>query len=443
MPDRLPLRHWFQDGSLVRLFRHCAELIVGDVASNALAVASLAITARALGGELLGVLVLIQTYVSIVEELIAFQSWKALIKFGAGHVRDADRTRLAGILKIGFLLDLGSAALATVLAIAGAAFFVRWNDLAADTTPLVVWSSLGILSTVTGMPTAVLRLFERFRLFSVQKTIAAAMKLAGVALAAWLGAGLPGFVLAYLVSAVTGRLVLCAFAWSALRAHGMQGFLRARTADWGEITRFAVWTNLITTASLPIKYFDVLLVGKLVSLEGVAIYKIIKQISLVMTMVSDSVYQVIYPRLAGLLARREFADAWREARRVGALLFLFTSIASMTVVVLGPWAVPFFFGPEYARDFLALDTFMFLRAISCAFVVVHPLFLAFGFVKREVGILIVANTLYLAAAWVLGAHYGVFGIVLAYGVQFSAVLAPKLWYLRQERRRASEMPSPA
>lgn len=443
MRERLPLRHWFQDGSLTRLFRHCAELIVGDVAANALQVVSLALTARALGSESLGVLVLIQTYVSIVEELIAFQSWKALIKFGAGHVQDADKSKLAGILKIGFLLDLGSAALATVLALAGATFFVRWNGLSEDTTGLLVVSSLGILSTVTGMPTAALRLFERFRLFSVQKTIAAAIKLAGVALAAWLGAGLEGFVLAYLVAAVTGRVVLCGFAWRVLRAHGMGGFLRVRAENWGEITRFSLWTNLITTVSLPIKYFDVLLVGKLVSLEGVAVYKITKQISLVMTMVSDSVYQVIYPRLAGFLARRELAEAWREARRVGALLFLFTSAASLAVVVLGPWAIPLFFGPEYARDFLALDTYMFLRAISCAFVVVHPLFLAFGFVKREVGILVVANTLYLAAAWVLGTHYGLFGIVLAYGVQFSAVLAPKLWFLRRELRRTAGEPSPA
>jgi O-antigen/teichoic acid export membrane protein len=434
---RARLARWFRDGSLKRLFRHCFELILGDVASNGLQIVSLAITTRALGAPVLGVLVLIQTYTSIVEELVTFQSWKALIRFGAGHVHDTDRTKLAGVLKIGFLLDLASAAVATVLALAGAAAFARWNGFEPGTTDLIALSSLGILTTVTGMPTAALRLFERFRLFSVQKTIAAAIRLAGVALAAWLDAGLEGFVIAYLVSAVTGRLVLCAFGWRVLAQNGLGGFLRAPAREWGEIARFSLWTNLITTVSLPIKYFDVLLVGKLVSLEGVAVYKIIKQVSLVMTMVSDSVYQVIYPRLAGFLARRELAAALSEARRVGALLFAFTSLASLAVVVLGPWAIPLVFGAEYARDFLALDVYMFLRAISCAFVVVHPLFLAFGFVKREVGILVVANTLYLGAAWVLGTHYGLLGIVLAYGLQFSSVLAPKCWFLRQELRKAA------
>jgi len=293
------------------------------------------------------------------------------------------------------------------------------------------------------MPTAALRLFERFRLFSVQKAAAAAMKLVGVALAAHLDAGLEGFVLAYLVAAVTGRILLVVFGWQVLARNGLAGFWRVRVSSWSEITRFSVWTNVITTVSLPIKYFDTLLVGKLVSLEGVAVYKIIKQVSLVMTMVSDSVYQVIYPRMAGFLARRELREALGEARRVGALLLAFTATASLLVALTGPWLIPLVFGAEFARDLLSLNLFMFLRAISCAFVVVHPLFLASGFVKHEVGILLVANSLYLALLWLLGTHLGLLGVVLAYGFQFSAVLGPKCWILRAELRKSAQQPAAA
>lgn len=437
------LARWFHDGSLRRLARHCLELIVGDVAANGLQLLALAVTARALSSELFGVLVLIQTYTSVVEDLVTFQSWKALIKFGAGHVKDGNRARLAEVMKIGLVLDVASAAVATVLAIAGAGAFARWYGWEPERTHLIVISSLGILFTVTGMPTAALRLYERFRLFAVQKSVSAAMKLAGVALAAHLDAGLEGFVLAYLVSAVTGRILLVAFGWRVLARNGLAGFWRVRVTDWSEITRFSAWTNVITTVSLPIKYFDTLLVGKLVSLEGVAVYKIIKQVTLVMTMVSDSVYQVIYPRMASFLARRELREALGEARRVGALLFAFTATAALLVTLTGPWLIPLVFGAEYARDLLSLNIFMFLRAISCAFVVVHPLFLAFGFVKREVAILIAANSLYLAVLWLLGSHLGLLGVVLAYGFQFSAVLVPKCWILRAELRRSAGEPAAA
>jgi len=428
------LRGWFQDGSLARMFRHCLELIAGDVGANAIQFLSLAVTTHALGLEAFSVLVLIQTYTAIVDELFAFQSWKALIKFGAVYAGPGERAKLAGVLKVGFLLDLGSAVGATLLSIGGAFVVARWKGLDGATTAMLIVNSLGTLTSLSGMPTAVLRLFERFRLFSVQKAIAAAIKLAGVAVAAALGAGLWGFLLATLAATVAGRLLLLGLGWRVLRAEGMGGFLRAPATDLGPITRFSIWTNLITTASLPIKHFDMMLVGALVSLESVGVYKLIKQIALVMTMVSDSVYQVIYPRMASFIARADFRGALVQARRAGALLLAFTALAALSVALLGPVLIPRLFGPEFARDFASLNAYMALRSISCAFVVVHPLFLALGFVKRELAIQVAANLIYLAAAWVLGSHWGLLGIVLAYGLQFSSVLAPKIWIMRAELR---------
>jgi O-antigen/teichoic acid export membrane protein len=83
---------------------------------------------------------------------------------------------------------------------------------------------------------------------------------------------------------------------------------------------------------------------------------------------------------------------------------------------------------------------MVLRSVSCALVVVHPLFLAMGYVKRELLILLVANSLYMGAALVLGQAYGLLGIVLAYGVQFSSVVLPKLAIIRSEARRRPAAP---
>jgi O-antigen/teichoic acid export membrane protein len=437
------LGRWFQDGSLARLFRHCLELIVGDVAANALQVVSLAVTTHALGLEAFSLLVLIQTYTAVVDELVTFQSWKAMIRFGAAHTGPEGRARLAGVFKVGFLLDVASALVATVLSVAGAFVLARWKDLDDATTAMLVVNSLGTLTSLAGLPTAALRLFERFRQFSIQKTIAAAIKLVGVTLASLGGAGLWGFLVATLVATIAGRLLLLAAGWRVLRAQGLGGFLGAPATEARAITRFSIWTNLITTVSLPIKHFDTLLVKELVSLESVGVYKLIKQIALVMTMVSDSVYQVIYPRLAALIAGAEFHGALLQARRTGALLLAFTATAAVAVAFLGPALIPLFFGADFARDFASLNAYMALRSVSCAFVVVHPFFLALGFVQREVVILIAANTLYLAAAWVLGSNYGLFGIVLAYGVQFTAVLLPKMVWIRRELRGRPAPPRPS
>lgn len=427
-------RRWI-DGPMERLIRHCGALVAGDVAANGLSVISLALTARALGAEALGVLTLIQTYATVVDELVNFQAWKAVIRFGAGHVNAPDRRPLQGLVKLGFLIDAASAVAATLLAIGGAFVVASWQGLERSTTWLLVLNSLGILFHVAGTPTAILRLFERFRLFSVQKTVSAAVKLVGVLIAWWLGAGLAGFVVVWLVTNVVGHVLLVVFGLRTLRANGLSGFLKAPVKDAGTVFRFTVWTNLSSTLQLPIKQFDMAFVGALISVESVGVYRIIKQIALLMTMVSDSVYQVIYPRLAGLLAAHDFRGALHEARRTGLLLFAFTGTVALGVALFGPWAIGLFFGADYARDPVSLSTYMVLRSVSCAFVVVHPLFLAMGYVKREMLILIVANVLYMGAALALGHAFGLLGIVLAYGVQFASVLVPKIAVIRSVARR--------
>ena len=439
-PRDLVPRHWFKDGALGQLLRHSGTLIAGDFAANALSVVSLALTARALGAELFGVLVLIQTWSQVVEELVTFQPWKALIRFGAGFVKAEDRTPLQGLLKLGFLLDVGSAAVATALAVGGSFVLADVQGLEDSTQRLLMVFSLGLVASVTGTPTAILRLFDRFKVFSIQKTLSAVVKLVGVGLAVGLDLGLTGFVVVWLVTGVVGKLTLVVFAWRTLRAEGLADFFSAPLYKTGEVFRFSVWTKLITTVSLPLKHFDKAIVGALISVESVGVYRIIKQIALLMTMVSDSVYQVIYPRLAALLAESDLAGALRQARRTGALLLVFTGTVALGVTLFGAPVLRLVFGPSFAQDHLSLSTFMSLRAISCAFVVVHPLFLALGFVKRELAILIVANTLYVGAALYLGGEYGLFGVVLAYGVQFSTVLLSKILVIRsalRERARSA------
>jgi len=424
------LRRWSRDASLLQLFRHSGVLVAGDVGANAIQVVTLALTAKALGPENLGILVLVQTYASILDTLVNFQTWKALIAFGAGHLQDGAKEPLMGLIKIGFLIDLASALTATLLAIGGAFVVASYRGLDDSTRAMLIAYSVTILFNLAGAPTAVLRLFERFKIFSLQKTLAATVKLIGVLVAMLTGAGLWGFLVVSIVANVLGSLVLVFFGLQTMRRNGLGRFLRARTENWGTVFRFTVWTNLNSTFAIPIKHLDMAIVGALVSLEGVGVYKIIKQIALVMTMVSDSVYQVIYPRLAGFLARKDLRGAIVQARRTGAALLSFTAAASVAVALFAPPLLARFLGEGFTHDDASLNAYMFLRAVSCAFVVVHPLFLAMGYVKSELWIQLAANLLYLAAAWILGSHFGLLGIVLAYGIQFSSVLAPKLVIIR-------------
>ena len=154
--------HWLKDDLLTRLFKNAAVLFGGNMLASLLGFASLALTARALGVERFGFLVLITTYVAIVDNLVNFQSWQAIIKYGADALEQIHEEDFKSLIKIGFLLDATTAVLATILAASGAWFVGQWRGWDEEIVIMAAMYSFTILFHISGTPTAILRLFDKF-----------------------------------------------------------------------------------------------------------------------------------------------------------------------------------------------------------------------------------------------------------------------------------------
>ena len=109
---------WFRDSVFRRLWQNAAVLLSGNLVSVLFDFVSLVVTARALGPTWFGVFVLIQTYVLVVDNLVNFQSWQAVIKYGADTLDEGDPDHFKSLIKFGTILDIASAIIATVIAIA-------------------------------------------------------------------------------------------------------------------------------------------------------------------------------------------------------------------------------------------------------------------------------------------------------------------------------------
>ncbi len=99
-------KYFFQNELLRRLFKNAGILFSGNVVAGILGIASLAITARALGVDVFGILVIITTYVAIVDRLINFQSWQAIIKYGSDAISQGRDHDFKSLIKFGFILDI-------------------------------------------------------------------------------------------------------------------------------------------------------------------------------------------------------------------------------------------------------------------------------------------------------------------------------------------------
>jgi O-antigen/teichoic acid export membrane protein len=366
----------------------------------------------------------------LIDRLVNFQAWQGLIKYGAEALDERDMPRLAGLIKLGTLLDVSSALLGVIVALLGAAIIGRIMNWDARTVQMTLIYAWVIAFKLVGTPTGVLRLFDAFHFFAIQNAATALLKLIAIALAAYLGADLFVFIVVWAATDALGFLVLVIAGQIVLHSKGLWRWWRAPIGQWRPFMRFTIWTNLSSTLDIPVKQLDVFIVGAVISLEGVAIYKIFKRTAQLFTQLANPLYQAIYPQFSEMIARGEYAGASRMALRLGTLFTLIASPIVLVIAVTSQWWLNFF-GPEYAADWHVFTLFLIISAISVAFISIHPLFTAMGYVKQNFIVLGVANGIYIVLALAFGSALGLMGIVLAYGVQIALVLIPKYVIIRR------------
>lgn len=421
---------WLREHSFQRLFKNSGLLLAGEGVSSVLSLISVAITTRTLGAEAFGVLVLVQTYVYLIDRLVNFQPWQGLIKYGAEALDARDMPRLTGLVKLGTLLDIFSAVLGVIVALLGAALFGRilgWDDRTVQLTLIYAWV---IAIKLVGTPTGVLRLFDAFHFFAIQNAATALVKLIAIAVAAYLGADLFGFVIVWAATDALGFGILVIAGQVELYRKGLWHWWRVPIGEWRPFIRFTVWTNLSSTLDIPVKQLDVFIVGAVVSLEGVAIYKIFKRTAHVFTQLVNPLYQAIYPQFSEMVARGEYAGASKMSTRLGAIFTIIATPIVLLIAITSQWWLAFF-GPEFAEEWHVFTLFLIIAAFGVAFISIHPLFTAMGYVKQNFVILGVANGIYVVLALALGSMLGLLGIILAYGVQVALVLLPKYIIIRR------------
>ena len=100
------VRKWFTDGIFRRIFKNAGLMLSGRVATGIFSLGTLSLAAQGLGVEKFGILVLIQSYVLVITALTTFQSWQAVIRYGADCLSQNNTPALQALIKFTTLLDV-------------------------------------------------------------------------------------------------------------------------------------------------------------------------------------------------------------------------------------------------------------------------------------------------------------------------------------------------
>jgi len=376
------VKHWFGDVIFRRVFKNAGFLMSGKLANGLLGLIYFGLAAHGLGVKQFGILILVQTYIQVITGITTFQSWQAVIRYGAICLEQKDVLSLQKLIKFTSLLDVAGVAVGAIIAYMCApliASYVGWSEeVVAYARPY----SFLILFTIVATPTGILRLNDRFDLLAIQAVVPSMVRVIGVVIAYFLDAPFWAYLLAWFVAGMVGGLTLLVMGWlEALR----QGWLYSLTFSLSNLTsphrgivKFSIVSNLHSSLLIVPSHMSTFLIGIVATPTAAGLFKVAREMATALTKPAELLTQSIYPEFARLGGR----DSWQDFAR---LIIRSTIVAGslglvvlIVIIVLGKTFLSLAFGPEFVSAYWVLVLLVAAATLTIAAFGLDPAMYAMG-----------------------------------------------------------------
>ena len=326
-------------------------ILSSNVTIAFLTLGTLALTSQALSPAGLGLLVLIEAYGRMFDQILRLEPSQALIRMAMPHRDTADAPPFRRLVRFGLLLDIGGSVLAGSAALACLPMLGGWFGFDEQTYPLAVLFCLTLLIPAPMTFNALLRVFGRFGVYAGITVFTAVVRLVATGVLFTAGFGLPAFALLLCIVSCLERLAPSIYCWPLLRRRSGPGILKTPLAgllrENDGLWRFVVASNLNVFARNSTRQFDVAaLAGFLVPAE-LGFYVLAKRFAMLVIRLGSPMQLVVYPRMCELVAQGKLSQLSRLVA-LFFLMFLIISICGLAAFALiGRQLVAFAFGPDF------------------------------------------------------------------------------------------------
>ena len=416
----------------LRPFRNAGVLLMGRAMQGILSVAYVALAARALGVEGFGLLVLLHSLVLSVAQFSRFQTWQAVMKFGAEAVERRDSDFFRGLTVFAVRLDVASALVALAVLSFGMGTFAELLGLPEALLPQArVYAFLVVVMVLGSAPLGVLRLFDRHDLSSWQTIIEPLVRVVGAAFLFFNDGTLPDYIVVWFAASVASEIATWLMAIAVLRAHAL---VPSRAEFFGRgvrlpagMWRFVIGTNINSTLNLGNAQLGILLAGWLLGPSGAGYYRIAKQFADVLIKPSSKLLvPAIYTDMAELTAKGDGATREHVVRRSVAVAGLAALGVFLVLVFFGKALITLLVGAEYTTVYATMLWLALAGLLAILAFPFEPLLVSAGRVRATVITRLSAIVVFFAAFYVLGSRYGLVGTGMATAI--NAGITTTLFY---------------
>ena len=402
-----------------RLAKNMSWMFLSQILVAFFGLASLVVTARALGPAAVGVLALVDAYVQIMDRLFRLEPWQAVIKYGSDALTQEDSVRFRHLVKLSVVIDiLGgivAGAVAILLAPRLAPFIGLPDGLGAAYITLV---AMGLFLSLRPTGIAVLRIFDRFDVLAISDMVIAGLRFVGIVIAYVLDLGIWAFLGLMLMHQVLTGLVAYFLALQELRRRGLLSFLGLKLSralsDNPGFLRFLWNSNFNVVLRQSTQRLDILVAGALLDVTSVGFYQVGKRIMTSVVRIGGPIRQVLYPEMTRLWAAQEFGKFWRLVRIVSFAMLGVSLLISIPLAWKMPELSVMLFGPDFRAAAPVMTILMYAAILYLGALVLNPALLSMGLDSALVRTTILSTAIFAASFLPLLYGLGIEGIALAH-----------------------------
>lgn len=393
-------------------FKRNAAMILGSrLVFGVLNIFTSILFVRLFGLTDLGVVILLQSYTRIFNVFIKFNSWQAVVTYGAvlqENKNDRGFKRLIGLLlSIDFLAMLVGVAIAIIFTPYAASIF-EWPEQVKGFASIYV---LTVFFAANAAPAGILRLFDRVDVLAIKYALTSVIRFFGVLLVYYMGGNVFHLVLVWFTAAVIAGLwpmIICAlelYRRKLLPVFRVSWFKAG--VEFKGIWRFLGFANISNITGIVYRTGTTLFIGTFLGAAPAAIFAIAYQFTGGLARPARLLGPIISPEFAKLVAKGD----WRTFRQILSkqlkITGTFLVVASLVIFSSLSFILEFIYGPDVLPNlwlFRFLLVFALLKVLTFTF---EPAILS----ANKPGTLLIIRTAVAAIYTVIGlslfAQYGI------------------------------------
>ncbi len=377
--------------SASRIFRNARTLLGGKAVGGVLSLAYLAIAARSLGATEMGYLVLAHAYVMVIIGIARFQSWQAIIRFGAPLLAINDERNFKTLVRFSTKIDIASAVFAIVISVGFAGLVGKLMDWPRDVMPYIYVYCFAAPFLMAATPAGILRLFDKFKTLGWQLALLPVVRFIGALILWAIGGGLVGFLIVWILSAVLHGASLWLLGWRALKRRNLLPQLSKAPDEKASRAwlPFMIKTNLSSTVDVAQNNLPVLIVGAILGGAPSGFLQLATNISNLIAHPTNMLNEATFPELSKIAASQGKKAMRSVAFRSAGTGVLFAMPIVLLYVLLRDFLAVTVGGPEFASAAILIALMAVAQLWRITSVVLQSAVVAIG----KAGFVLAAQTI--------------------------------------------------